>query len=220
MHAKVRLGQDPSAEKAEGRARAGETMAAILENYLVFKRAQLKPRSMVELERHLRKNCKPLHGLQLTKIDRRAIAARISAVATEKGGPTANRVRAALSAFLAWCIGEGLIDTNAVIGTNIHEENPRERVLSGHELKRIWEALGSDHYAQIIKMLVLTGARANEIGGLRWSEIVGDEIRLPPARTKNNSNRTIPITRDPRWLSLQWRCCFRSESGVSGLGLG
>jgi integrase len=217
LHAKVRLGQDPSAEKIEGRVRAGETMGAILENYLVFKRAQLKPRSMVELERHLRKNCKPLHALQLVKIDRRAVAARISAVATDKGGPTANRVRAALSAFFVWCIGEGLLDANAVIGTNIHEENPRERVLSDHELKRIWDALGSDDYAQIIKMLMLTGARANEVGGLRWSEIVGDEIRLPSARTKNNRSHTIPITAAVREILDG---CRRSDDVVFGRSQG
>src|SRR5262245_14709951 len=41
---------------------------------------------------------------------------------------------------------------------------------------------------------MLTGQRANEIGGLRWSEITGDKIQLPPARTKNNRGHTIPIT--------------------------
>jgi hypothetical protein len=53
LHAQVRLGRDASAEKAERRARAAETMGAVLQNFLAFKRGHLKPRSMVEIERHL-----------------------------------------------------------------------------------------------------------------------------------------------------------------------
>ena len=40
---------------------------------------------------------------------------------------------------------------------------------------------------------MLTGQRANEIAGLRWSEIVNDEIKLPPIRTKNGRSHVIPI---------------------------
>ena len=94
LHAQVRLGRDPSAEKVVSRARAAETMAAVLPSFLDYQRARLKPRSMVETERNLKKNAKPLHSLQLVKIDRRTIAGRVSAVASEKGGPTANRMRA------------------------------------------------------------------------------------------------------------------------------
>jgi integrase len=131
----------------------------------------------------------------LARIDRRAIAGKISAISNEKGAPTANRVRAALSGFFAWCIREGLIDHNVVIGTNIQVERSRERVLSDTELRRIWNALGSDDdYSRIVKVLMLTGQRANEIGALRWPEIVGDKIQLPPARTKNNRGHIIPIT--------------------------
>src|SRR5262249_49749887 len=140
------------------------------------------------------KNCKSLHKLQLTKIDRRAVAALVSKVANEKGGPTANRVRAGLSGFFAWCMREGLLDHNVVIGTNVQPEESRERVLSDDELKQIWDALGSDDYSTIVRLLMLTGQRANEIGALRWSEIVGDKIQLPPQRTKNNRGHVIPIT--------------------------
>ena len=71
LHARVKLGEDPAATKAEERIRAVETMGATLEAYLEHQRARLKPRSLVEVERHLRKHCRPLHGLRLDKIDRR-----------------------------------------------------------------------------------------------------------------------------------------------------
>jgi hypothetical protein len=118
LHAKVRLGRDPAGEKIEDRVRAAETMDAILPAYLARQRGHLRPRSYVECERHLLKNCKPLLCLPLTKIDRRTIAARISDLANKSGAVSANRARAALSAFFSWTMREGLLDNNPVIGTN------------------------------------------------------------------------------------------------------
>ena len=143
LHAQVRLGRDPSAEKMDSRARAAETMAAVLPSFLEYQRGRLKPRSLVETERHLKKNARPLHPLQLAKIDRRTIAGRVAAVASEKGGPTANRMRSTLSKFFGWAMQEGLLDSNPVIGTNQQKERSRDRVLSDDELKRIWNALDS-----------------------------------------------------------------------------
>jgi integrase len=194
LHAKVKLGLDPAGEKAEGRVRAAETMGAVLDRYLAFKRERLKPRSYIETERHLKKNARALHGLQLAKIDRRAIAARIGAIASNQGAVTANRVRANLSAFFAWCMAEGLLDGNPVIGTNRQVEKSRERVLGDKELKAIWAATsGDDDYSAIVRLLMLTGQRADEIGGLKWTEIVDSQIVLPPARTKNKREHVVPL---------------------------
>ena len=195
LHAMVRLGRDPAGEKAEGRLRAGETMAAALGPYLARQREHLKPRSYVEVERHLLNYAKPLLGLQLTRIDRRTIAARLSTVAAAKGAVSGNRMRTSLSAFLSWAVREGLIETNPAIGTNRQAEKSRERVLNDDELKTIWNATaGDDDYSAIVRLLMLTGQRANEIAALRWSEIFGDRIVLPASRTKNARAHTIPIT--------------------------
>jgi integrase len=195
LHAKVRLGHDPAGEQAEGRARAAETMGAVLDSYLAYQRQHLRPRSFVEVERHLRKHCRQLHGLQLAKIDRRAVAARIATIATKSGVVAANRTRASLQAFFAWCLREGLAESNPVVGTGRRPERSRERTLDNAELNAIWVATaGTDDYSAIIRLLATTAARASEIGGLRWSEILGDQIVLPPERTKNGRMHAIPIT--------------------------
>jgi integrase len=194
IHAQVRLGRDPSVEKAEAQARASDTVAAALQSYLTYQRTRLRPRSYVEVERYLMRHGRPLHTMQLDKVDRRAIAAEISAAAVKSGAVTANRMRASLSAFFAWCIGEGLLDLNPVIGTNRQEESSRTRVLTDDELKSIWNALGSDDYSTVVKLLMLTGQRADEIAALRWSEIVGDQIVLPESRTKNGRQHVIPMS--------------------------
>ena len=193
LHAAARLGRDPAVEKSEGRARAGETMGAILSGYLARQRGHLRPRSYVECERHLLKNCKPLLGLLLSKIDRRTVATRISDIASTNGAVSANRARAALSAFFSWAMREGLLDNNPVIGTNRQKETARSRVLSDDELKVILRACGSDDYGTIIRLLMATGQRANEIGALRWSEVLDDQIVLPPSRVKNNRAHAIPL---------------------------
>jgi len=193
LHARVRLGQDPAVQKAEGRARAAETMGAVLQTYLAYQQRRLRPRSYVEVERHLLKHCRQLHGLQLAKIDRRAIAARISAIATRNGAVAANRTRASLAAFFAWCLREGLVDSNPTIGTNRQPEQSRDRVLSPDEIKRIWNALDDNHYGVAVKLLLLTGQRATEIGSLRWTEVGDDEIVLPAARTKNRREHVVPL---------------------------
>ena len=73
LHAAIRLGRDPAGEKSEGRMRAAETMAVVAQSYLAYQTRHLRPRSYVEVERHLMRYCKPLHGQQLAKIDRRTV---------------------------------------------------------------------------------------------------------------------------------------------------
>jgi integrase len=87
-----------------------------------------------------------------------------------------------------------LIDSNPVIGTARNQERPRDRVLEPAELRLIWSALGSDDFGNIIKLLALTGQRAGEIAGLRWSEVRDDLIVLPGERTKNHRLHTVPLT--------------------------
>jgi integrase len=195
LHAKVRLGQDPAGDRVEHRVRAGETFKAVLDTYMAGQRDQLKPLSYVQKERHLLKHCRSLHVLPLIKVDRRTVAAKLAAIATKSGPIESNRVRASLSAFYSWCISEGYSEVNPVTGTNRRAEKPRDRVLTDSELKAIWTATaGADDYSAIVRLLLLTGCRADEIGSLSWTEVFGDRIVLPATRTKNARDHTVPLS--------------------------
>jgi Arm DNA-binding domain len=111
LHARVKLGDDPAGQKLEGRVRAAETLGAVVQSYLTYQSGHLRRRSYTEVERHLLRYCKPLHGLQLQKIDRRTISTRIADVAGSSGAATGNRVRASLSALFAWAMRQGLCDS-------------------------------------------------------------------------------------------------------------
>jgi integrase len=195
LYAKVRLGQDPAGDKAESRVRAGETFKAVLDGYMAQQRNQLKPLSYTQKERHLLKHCKALHVLPLAKIDRRTVAAKLAKVETKSGPIEANRVRASLSAFFTWCIGRGFADANPVVGTERRPEKSRDRVLADSELKAIWAATaGDDDYSAIVRLLLLTGCRVDEIGALSWSEVFGNHIVLPGPRVKNGRDHIVPLS--------------------------
>jgi integrase len=195
--AQVKLGKDPARDKQAQQEAAGDTFGKLLPRFLERQRLKLKPRSFEETNRHLVQHADRLHRLPITALDRRAIAGLLSELADNNGPAAANRVRASLSALCTWLAREGYLDSNPVAFTNrAVEQGARGRVLSGAELTHIWRALGADQYAAIVKLLALTGARREEIGGLRWSEVDLDAalITLPPARTKNRREHLIPLS--------------------------
>jgi integrase len=182
-------GTDPFA-----RALSGEGFPAAVDRYLERKRSL---KSLAETERYLRGHASPLHRLRLDQIDRRKIAALLGDVETSRGPVSRNRLRSNLSAFFSWCVQEGLLDTNPVQGTGMASENgSRERLLTQDELRTLWRALGNDEFSNIVRLLLLTGQRRNEIGKLAWAEVdlVRKMIVLAPARTKNSRQHELPLS--------------------------
>ena len=185
-------GTDPFAQ-----ALAAGGFTAAIDRYLARKRAALKPSSFSETERYLRNYAAPLHKLRLDQIDRRKVAALLGEIETTSGPSSRNRARSALSGFFSWSVAEGLLDTNPVIGTALAEENgSRERVLTQDELRQLWRGLGDDPFNDVVRLLLLTGQRRNEIGLLQWSEI--DQARkliaLGSHRTKNGRAHELPLS--------------------------
>jgi integrase len=198
LYHRVQLGEDPAAAVAEARVKTAETLGATIKLYLTRQKSRLKPRSLVEVERHLLLHLRQLHSLPLAKIERRTIANRLSEIEQASGNRTRNSVRATLHAMYAWAIQEGMVEFNPVTGTSRAPEKSRDRVLSATELKAIWNALPADHFGAIIKLLALSGARANEIAALRWDEVHDNMIVLPAERTKNSRSHIIPLSESAR----------------------
>jgi integrase len=130
----------------------------------------------------------------IERINRTEIATELDAVKEPSGPEAANQARAALSALFAWAIKKGLCGANPVIGTEKPAKSvKRERVLSDEELSRIWRTLTESNYGRIVKLLILTGSRRQEIGGLRWSGVDLERqcVLLPGDRTKNTASRIL-----------------------------
>jgi integrase len=191
-------GNDPASE----RVRPSETFGAELTRYLDRKSGVLRPRSMVEVQRHLSVQCKSLHHLRLVEINRRTIALTLAEIETASGPVARNRVRSSLSAFFAYAIREGLLDTaNPTSGTGTaNEGGSRDRVLSEAELKAVLAALGFDPFSEIVRLLVLSGQRRSEIGSLKWNEVDFERglITLSAERCKNHKQHEFPISTQVR----------------------
>jgi integrase len=198
--ARVELGEDPQGDKVERRDKDRVNLKSMIDEYVVQKQAQVRKRTMAEVRRYLTKDYfKALHGMPIDQITRKDVAARLVVITRERGTVSAVRARATLSAFFVWAMQSGLVEQNAVIGTlKPKDAKSRERVLSDAELTAIWRACGDDAYGRIIKLLVLLGARRDEIGGLCWCEFSDLEgarpsWTLPASRSKNKRALTLPL---------------------------
>ena len=72
----------------------------------------------------------------------------------------------------------------------------RERFLTEAELREVWRgSLPLGDYGRIIRLLILTGQRRDEIGQMQWNEVnvVRREIALPAARCKNRRPHVVPL---------------------------
>jgi integrase len=191
-------GKDPADHRTQAALEAADTLRKITDQYLKHAKQKQRPKTYSEVERYLLTSWKPLHPVSVFLIRRRHVATRVAEMASDHGAVTAARARAALSAMFNWAIREGLdIPSNPVIGTNRPTEpKSRERVLTDIELGQIWLALGDDDYGRIVKLLMLTAQRREEVGGMRWTEFDNDTNvwTLPSTRTKNHREHRVPLT--------------------------
>jgi integrase len=197
--AAVQLGADPQAEAKA--ARAAITVRILFDRYLEAAKSRQRPRSLVEANRALRKHARALHPLKAGEIDRGDVVEVLEAVASASGLVSANRVRAHLSAAWTWGLRSGVCDgENPVAFTPAAApERARDRVLTDAELALIWRctASGSD-YHRIVRLLMLTATRREEVGAMAWSEIrrtpSGGVWTIPAARSKNGRPLELPLT--------------------------
>ncbi len=211
LQGQVAAGVDPQAEKKKQRAERNAlteiTFGEAVELYLA--RDCWKPGTLIQIRHHLRSLAEPLHPLKLCEIDRRRVAQLLGSIQTNSGPVSRNRTRTSISAMYKWLDAEGRVaeGTNPAAGTAIADEGPsRERVLMQTELAEVWAALGNDHVGDIVRLLILTGQRRNEIGKLRWSEIDFDNalLTLPPERTKNKRTHELPLAPQALAILRRW----------------
>jgi integrase len=187
----VQLGVDPS------RNQKGATdFKGVAEEWL--QRDQVKNRTAATVRRALDQNVLPLWGDRyIADIGRRDVLDLLDGI-VDRGSPImANRIHAHLHRLFAWSVGRDIIASNPVTGVpKPGTETRRDRVLTDKELVAIWNAAGQEGwpFGSGVRLLILTGARREEIGALRWSEIDHDLITLKGARTKSKEPHLIPLS--------------------------
>jgi integrase len=197
--AQVELGVDPAVERARARA-AALTLAVVSNRYLEAKKDVMRPNTYKAAERYFRIHWKPLHDRPIegaAKIGRANVAARLQELTKQHGRTSAARARDYLSAMFSWSMKEGLCESNPVLATNDPTAGrlPRDRVLADHEIRTIWNACQDDNFGRILKLLLLTGCRREEIGALKWGEVNLNTglLSIPGSRTKNHRTHELTL---------------------------
>ena len=205
--AKAQRGIDPSIpepglDEAEGN---GNTMrkavAAYIEGYC---RNNCRPATWREYERIFNREILPTLGNRsLASITPKDLRDVIGVVADRGKLVQANRVRATLSAFFNWAMGEP--ETWGVTAspmTNVRkakkENKGRDRVLSDDEIRWFWQACDAigGMFGPLFKVLLLTAQRRDEVGTMEWSEIdlAKGEWIIPRGKAKNDKAHIVALS--------------------------
>jgi integrase len=211
------LGRDPQLEKARAKAKASVTFEDVVSRYLSARSSRLKPRTLVEVTRHLKTHFKLFNRHPLADISRSDVSGHLTTLARHNGPVTADRARAALSALFSWSVRDGLADDNPVTRTNKNSYPvERSRVLTDAELAQIWHACPDTDYGTIVRLLMLIPARRTEIADMAWSEIdwTKNAWTLPAHRSKNHRSNVIPLL--PKALELIEKVPVRKASEAVG----
>lgn len=128
----------------------------------------------------------------MATLERKDLQALIDAKAVSGAKVNANRLKAYLSKFAKFSFTRGYTASNIGLGLEkAFKEVPRERVLSVKELRQIWQATYSlsNLTGPLIRLLMLTAQRRNEIAKLQWDEVHFDAscLILEGKRTKNGN---------------------------------
>jgi integrase len=200
VKAQAILGSDPQKERQE--RRSIPTLSAFVEQrYLPFVRTY--KRSWQTDEIVLRVHVVPRLGhLFLDEINTQHITEIIAAMRSDGYAPgTVGRVIVILRYLFnlvgKWNVVRGL--ENPASGIPIPADVQRNRFLDKDETKRLVEALARDENqvaAKAILLLLLTGARRNEITHARWEHVDLKSSTLFVPLSKSGKPRYIVLNRD------------------------
>jgi integrase len=140
---------------------------------------------------------KALANKPLSTVSRKHAADAIDR-AMARSEAAARLLFADLRPLFKWAHEREHIDTNPMAGLRTPKApEARERTLEEHEIKAFWQAANgaSWPFPSIYKLLLLTGARREEVAGMKWSELDPDAAvwTLPGARTKNSREHRVPL---------------------------
>lgn len=101
-------------------------------------------------------------------------------------------------ACFSWGINNAALSANPFAGLKIEPPVTRDRILTDHVLIAVWNAAAkaTAPYGGIVRFLILTGQRREEVAGMRWAEI-SDDLRtwtIPAQRTKNGAMHVVPLS--------------------------
>lgn len=146
----------------------------------------------------------PLMSMPLAALDAEVIESWL-ATETARAPTLAAQAFRALRAFMTWCSTKndykGVVQADACQTEGVKKKVPAPRAKKNDSLRRAqirpWfehvRRIGNPVIAAYLQALLLTGARRNELSGLRWQDVDFQWHSLT-IRDKVEGERTIPLT--------------------------
>jgi integrase len=170
--------------------------ADILEIFISTHCQSLRPSTAYETARLLRKHFLPsFRNCALGDISTEQLATAVDRLLARPS--IANHAFIAAHTFFNWAVRRRYIRNSPMEGlTNPVRVPARDRVLSDVELVAVYRAaeVAGFPYGTIVRLLIITGQRRNEINSMRWEYIDQQKrtIRFPHSLTKNHREHTFP----------------------------
>jgi integrase len=205
LTSEARQGRDPIAEEKAAKNEYDQsfTIERLIAEYLK-RRVTGRLRTAGELERRLRRTLEPMMKRKAADIRRRDLRNLLDAVADQGLKREAGHRRQSIGAMFKWAVAQDIIETNPADGLGSYGlGTPRDRVLSGKEIRLLWQWLDDSRnisagVRDILKLQLCLGARVGEVAGMRANEFAKDDKgrllwTLPEERAKNERARVTPI---------------------------
>jgi len=202
-------GGDPLGElKAHrGAPTVNDLCDRFIAEYLPRKRSSTQHTYRLQIENEIRPVLARLKVSELAFADTDGLHRKLTA----RGTPyRANRVIALLSRMLSMAVRWQWRTDNPCRGIERNQEHKRRRYLTGDELVRLGKALdkySDQQSANIIRLLLLTGARRGEALAARWADFDAEFTTWtkPSAATKQKLEHVAPLSSAAQRLLLDIR---------------
>ncbi|MGO9392502.1 tyrosine-type recombinase/integrase, partial [Rhodoblastus sp.] len=199
----VARGRDPAGERKEAAAETKRKAAhvalsldALLKHWEAIHLADKRQSYASESVRAVRFAFEKQLQAPAADLDRMDVVRVLDALSKQGKAAMAARTAAYGRACYQWAVKRGSITANPFANLPLAAVEKRERVLTDQELRAVWLATaGPGSFNAIVRMLMLTGQRREEVAGMTWVEVAPDlsTWTIPASRAKNGVAHVVPL---------------------------
>jgi integrase len=201
LRQRIDRGENPLDDRAP--ISTSKSVSDVIDNFMTrYVRNKERPlRSAAQIQSAFDRLVKPRIGkLGICELRRSHVAQLLDHIENVAGPVQADRVRAYLSKALSWYaerdddfnLNAAFVKVRARANA---KERARARVLSDEEIRTIWPLLEGT-FGALLKILLLTAQRRDEVSRMTWKEISEDGIwTIPAERYKTKRPNHVPLSK-------------------------
>ncbi len=231
LRRRIDRGENPLEDKAP-LAQSG-TVAGVIDDFVQrYVQKEAKLRSATLIERAFDQLVKPQIGkIGVLELRRSDIARMLDKIADERGLVMADQTLAYLRKAFNWYASKDDKFNSPIVRGMVRtrpRERARTRILADDEIRIIWPVLDeAGTFGAVVKALLLTAQRRDEVAQMAWKEIGADGIwTIPAERYKTKQPNHVPLSQDalavieaqPRIEGCDYIFASRVKTPFSGFG--